>query len=287
MKVLVTGRGKSGSWVIRGSQLGSAIGATVAAEMLNPSILKNFNLAILVKRPRYEMVEQLHRCGVRIIWDIVDSWPQPEGNDWNRYRCIDWLKSEVNRIKPVGIVAATDTMAQDCKAFGIPVLYLPHHAMPRLTLNPIRQDVRMVGYDGGQQYLGSWESVLIHECNTRNWRFLVNHGPPRPLDKLSELDIVVALRQQSGYAVRNWKSAVKLANAQGTGTPIVCNREAGYIETRSGGELFADTPDEVNKALDTLTDIRVRREASRKLLMAAPTIEKIAGKYHSWLASKF
>lgn len=287
MKVLVTGRGKSGSWQIRGAQLGHAIGATVAAEMLNPSVIKNFDVAIVVKRPRHEMVQQLQKNNVRIVWDIVDSWPQPEGNDWNRQRCMAWLQNEVNLIKPAGIVAPTEAMAADCKIFGIPTLALPHHAMPRLSPNPIRQDVRVVGYDGGPQYLGTWESVLLRECERRKWRFAINQAPMRPLDKLAEMDIVVALRQQSGYAVRSWKSNVKLANAQGTGTPIVCNREAGYIETRSGGEIFADTPDEVANAFDILTNVRVRKEASRKLFMAAPSIERIAGRYKAWLLSKF
>lgn len=283
LKALVTGRGKSGSWEIRGNQLGRAIGATVASEMLTTSILKKFDVAVVVKRPRHDLLQQLQQCNAKIIWDVVDAWPQPLGNDWNREQCLAWLTAQINLIKPVGIVAPTQAMAQDCKMFGIPVIALPHHAQPRLTPNVIRQTVKVIGYDGGSQYLGSWQSTLTNECAKRNWSFVVNGYSQRPLDKLADLDIVMAVREQSGYAVRNWKSNVKLANAQGTGTPIVCNRESGYIETRSGGELFADTPDEVSKALDILTDVRVRREASRKLLLAAPTIQKIAEKYLVWL----
>jgi hypothetical protein len=107
-------------------------------------------------------------------------------------------------------------------------------------------------------------------------------------ESLHECDIVVAVRDQVGYAPRHWKSNVKLANAQGSGTPIVCSREAGYLETAAGGVLFADTRDEMSAALDWLTPEATRRSYSRALIEGAPSLTGCASTLLQWItAQKF
>lgn len=276
MNILITGRGTSGSWQIRGVQLGAAIGATVEP---NASKVKGYQVAVVVKRPRPDLLHRLSSVGVPIVWDIVDSWPQPAGNEWSRDECMVWLREQVRWIKPAGIVAATRQMALDCEEFAVPVLALPHHARPGQVINPIRERVKLVGYEGGEQYLGRWRAMLEAECGRRDWWFAVN------VAKLAELDIVVAVREAKGYAARHWKSGVKLANAQGSGTPVVCNRSAGYMETASGGEQWADDETEMRAALDALASLEARREAVAKFI--APQMDEIANTYKTWLLSKF
>lgn len=278
MKILVTGRGVSGSWKVRGEQLGAAIGATVEPKA---SKIAGFDLVILVKRERADLLYRLHASGVPIVWDVVDSWPQPAGNSWDQAQCMGWLRAEVAKIRPMGIVAATKVMAEDCAEFGVPVLSLPHHARPGLTINPIRREVKTVGYEGGTQYLGRWERVLEAECKARGWRWVMN--PP----SLCELDIGIAVREQDGYAAKQWKSNVKLANFQGSGTPCVLNGEAGYRETQRGGVRWANTLDEMRAAFDALTPENARREAAVNLLGSRIALEDVAAKYKAWLASKF
>lgn len=278
MRVLVTGRGKSGSWVIRGEQLGSAIGAVVQP---NAGSVRGFDACIVVKRPRLELLDKAHQSKVPIIWDVVDSWPQPNGNYWSKAECLRWLAEEVKVIKPAAIVAATQVMASDCLHFGVPVVSLPHHARPKQNVNPVRESVRVVGYEGGEQYLGHWKEIIERECKNRGWSFVVNPT------SLADLDIVVAVRHQTGYAPRHWKSNVKLANAMGSGTPIICNREAGYLENASGVEQFADYPEEFLDAIEYLAPLQIRSEISKKLLNAAPSLENFAVYYSKWLASKF
>ena len=277
MHVLITGRGTSGSWQIRGNQLGCAIGADVRPLALD---VAPYDLAVLVKRPDADLLERLRRAGTPIVWDLVDAWPQPAGNDWDEKRCRSWLEETVARIRPAGIVAATEQMARDCERFRVPVLWLPHHARPGLRMNPIRP-VKVVGYEGGEQYLGRWRADLEAECARRGWTFVVNP------QEVAELDIVVALRDCAGYAPRHWKSNVKLANAQGSGTPVICNREAGYLEMRCGAEQWADTPEELAEALDALTCSQTRLAAARRLKDAAPSLESIATRYLEWLRSNF
>ncbi len=276
MKILMTGSGSSGSWKIRGEQLGAAIGADVIPRAIE---VKGYDLAILVKRPPLDLIMRLQRPRVPIAYDVVDAWPQPQGNDWIERQCKAWLAERIGIIRPAAIVAATQAMARDCAVFGVPVLWLPHHARPGLGVNPIREQVARVGYDGGPQYIGEWIPVLEEACAARGWSF---HVKP---DAISELDIVVALRDQKGYGPKAWKSNVKLANAQGSGTPVICNREAGYLETATGGEEWADTKAEVLAALDRLAPAEVRRAVAAKLLSGAPRLEAVAASYRAWLAT--
>jgi len=274
-RLLFTGRGTSGSWTIRGEQLGHALGANVIPDARH---LGRFDLAVLVKRWTPDLLASLRAAKMPIVWDIVDSWPQPLGNTWDKSACLTWLRLQVKHIRPIALVAPTEAMGLDCQEFGLPVLVLPHHARPGQRVNPIRERVRAVGYQGGLQYLGSWAAGLEATCRARGWHFVVN-----PVE-LAELDIVVAVREQMGYAPRTWKSGVKAANAQGSGTPCVLNREMGYIENACGAERWADTPAEMDAALDSLIEQDTRQRIAGQLLRAAPRLDDIARAYSTWLS---
>lgn len=282
MEILMTGRGSSGSWQVRGIQLGRAMGATVMPEARD---LAAHDVAVLVKRYTPDLLARLHaareREGLRIVYDVVDAWPQPRGNLWSREQCLAWLRAEMALIQPDGIVAATYEMLQDCKEFGVPTLLLPHHARPGLRRNPIRDQVRAVGYEGAEHYIERWRPLIEAECMRRGWRFEMQ--PP----ELADVDIVLALRDHAGYGPRKWKSNVKLANAQGSGTPIACCRESGYLENDSGGALWADTPEQLANAFDIFTPLAARRNAAAKLLAATPHLQTVAEAYASWLRSNF
>jgi hypothetical protein len=268
--MLITGRGTSGSWAIRGVQLGNAIGATVIPNALD---VAGYPLVVVVKRPG-DVLDRLHAAGVPIVWDVVDSFPQPVGNDWSRAECIAWLHQQLKKIRPVGVVAATKAMAE--LDFGVPVLALPHHHRPNIAVNPIRQNVVTVGYEGGENYIAKWRPQIERLCAKRGWLFVVNPA------RMADVDITLALRDHSGFAPRYWKSNVKLSNAQGSGTPIICNKEAGYLETASGGEVFIDD-DQLPQAFDMLADQSVRKDLSVKLRAGAITLDFVADTYKAWL----
>lgn len=270
MQVLFTGRGTSGSWIIRGIQLGAAIGAHVEAQVLHSKA----DLVIGVKRVPTAMADAYRG---RLVWDLVDAWPQPHGNDWDEATCKRWLAGEVARLKPVGMIAATRKMAQDLAGFGVPVLWLPHHHRPGIERNPIRKEVRFIGYEGSTGYIESWRPAIERECKRIGATFIVN--PPR----LADLDIVLALRGSSGYAPRNWKSAVKGANAHGSGTPLIACRESGYLEMANGMEEWADTPDELSLSIEALTSRRRRQQIQEQFIRDAFTLEQAAEKLKKWL----
>jgi hypothetical protein len=282
LNILVTGNGKSGSYKIRGEQLGKAIGADVIPNALDVGA---YDVVVLVKKPRLDVADRCRRASVPLVYDVVDAWPQPEGNYWPRETCLSWLQSTLKALKPQGVIAATHAMALDCETalreigHKASVLYLPHHARPGLERNPIREEVRTIGYEGAEHYLGKWRGVVERECERRGWRFLVNPA------SLALLDIVVALRDADGYAARTWKSNVKMANAQGSGTPFVGMREMGYVEQSCGVERLVDTEAEFVRALDHLAPAKERERVAGWMLTVAPRLESVAQTYRAWLES--
>ena len=278
MNVLITGRGTSGSWNIRGEQLGQMIGATVRPRAESA---QGHDAVVIVKRLHDRaFLRSARRHGVPVIWDIVDAWPQPKGDQWSREQSLSWLHQSVHAIQPDAVIASTQHMAHDITSIvssGTPVITLAHHAWADKPINPIRAEVATIGYEGGEKHLGPWAQVLAEQARQRGWQFVVN--PP----SLADLDIVIALRREAGYAPRHWKSNVKLANAQASGTPIILGRESGYLETASGGEFWADTPGELSAGLDWFTDHAVRAEASRQMLGSEPKLQNIADDYRQWL----
>ena len=277
MRIIATGRGTSGSWQIRGAQLCGAIGATLAPSALHPY---GFDAAILVKRPSPGLLERLQRAKLPIIWDVVDAYPQPAALAWTYAECSAWLRAQLDEIRPAAVVAATADMADDiARVSGVPTLWLPHHSRPGLRANPIYRDVRTVGYEGSDHYLGKWLHVMQEQCAHRGWRFRVNPA------HLADLDIVVALRDAGGYAARFWKSGVKLANAIGSGTPAIIGAEMGCRELAPVGMHHAETAADVARLLDELEPQSVRQEMATAFAARAPSLAlaAVAARYAHWL----
>jgi hypothetical protein len=277
VKRLVTGTGRQGtSWDVRGFQLGGAIGACVDP---HPLRVQDYEQMVLVKRPTTALV-RAHQLKVPVIYDVVDAWQRDLVGGGTRADCLRWLARTIDIIRPAAIVAATSVMAEDCRHItDLPVLALPHHARPEQKINPIREQIKTVGYEGLPIYLGWWAEFMAKECSRRGWSWVVN--PP----SLADLDIVVAVRDRPGYAPRHWKSNIKLANAQGSGTPCIINREIGYWDTMTGPEIRAETREEMVAALDQLTEWGQsgRKEMAKTMREGAPRLRDIARTYKAWL----
>lgn len=259
--LLITGKGTAGSFQIRGHQLGAAIGARVGAN------LPKDGLTIMVKKGNLK----------HVVWDPLDFFPQPLSDNWTREETIACFDAHVKQIEPIGIVGATRKMAHDAKKYGVPVLWLPHHCRPGLEQNPIREKVRRVGYEGSVKHLGKWKPILDAMCKRRGWEFVVN-----PVS-IASLDIVLAFREAQGYPARMYKSNVKLANAQGSGTPIICNREAGYLETCGLGECWADSEEELEQEFDRLESQVERLWRSADMYNRRIELHTVAAEYLAWL----
>lgn len=272
MKILVTGAGgKAGSWAMRGEQLGLALGATVQP---HATAMGDHDVAVIVKRTPPAVIQVLK--GGRWAWDIVDAYPQPESYRWSRDQAINWVRQRIADLGPAGIIWPTQRMREDCDT-GLPGIVLPHHHRIGIKENPIREQVQVVGYEGAGPYLGIWRAALRAECQRRQWRFVEN--PPR----LSDLDIVIAVRDGGGYVSQHWKSGVKLANAHASGTPFIGNPECGYLETAAGGEQWVKSPSDIAVAFDGLESSTARRATSNIFKSAAYSVDAAAEKLERFL----
>lgn len=270
MRILVTGKGgKSGSWKMRGEQLGGALGAAVKPNATDPA-----DVTLVVKRTPLAVIAALK--GRKWVWDIVDAYPQPASYAWTRDQAIAWVHGRLAQLQPTAVIWPTQRMREDCD-FGLPGVVIPHHHRAGIERNPIREQVRTVAYEGAPTYLGRWADWIEDECIRRGWQFMVN--PPR----LSDADIVIAVRDGGGYVSRHWKSGVKLANAHGSGTPFIGNRECGYLETAEGAEYWADDRKELVACLDLLTGQRTRREVGERFQQQAYSVERAADDLKAWL----
>ena len=271
--VLITGSGRSGSWQIRGVQLGEAIGATVHP-LAGAAECRRAELVVVVKR--CPLIDAVRQSGRRWVWDVVDAWPQGRGAvTMDERQAKRWLRQALATLRPDAVVWPTQRMQDDAQWDG-PQIVLPHHAWPRYQPRAVAERVSVVGYEGAAAYLGKWRAVLEQECALRGWRFEVNGD-------MARADVGVALRDGGGYPAAHWKSNCKLANLQALGIPALCSPEAGYRETDGGSAIWVRTAGDLAQALEALADPVTRARMGLAGIAAAPRLDRAAAIYREWL----
>jgi hypothetical protein len=278
MKILVTGSGTSGSWTVRGEQIGRAMGATVKprAELAD---MRAADVVLVVKRCPVSLHAALLASGRPWAYDIVDAYPQPGCNAWSGDESVAWLLTLLARLQPTTVIWPNHCMRRDGGGAGVVV---PHHGRPGIARNPIRERITLVGYEGSARYLdGGLAEAIEAQCRARGARFVINPA------QLADVDVVVALRSAywHSYAASHWKSGVKLANAHASGTPFIGARECGYEEIATGAEHWADSPTEIGDALDALAPQEARAAIARRFLASTLTVEEAAERIRAVLES--
>lgn len=267
MKILTVGKHtRAGSWIIRGQQLGGQLGRTKMGATLDD--MRKADVVIAVKRFTPTFLKDIKQLRKPWIWDLVDFYPQPKCSTWSREKAIEWVLAEIKKANPTGIVYPNQQMKDD---IGLPGKVIYHHARPNAPLNPIREQVKTVGYEGGEQYINGSLGLIRSACALRGWSFRTDLP-------LHELDIVLAFRDKphNGYVQTNWKSNVKLANAHASGTPFVGGWEAGYAETSSGREILISDPSLLKHAFEYLTPYGTRREIHEAFIKQTITLHSAA-----------
>ncbi|MCK5446245.1 MAG: hypothetical protein KAI73_11530 [Rhodospirillaceae bacterium] len=272
-KILITGKGSAGSWQCRGVQLGGQVGRVVPKATL--SDCKKADIIVVVKRLHPSWFAAVRKSGKPWIWDLIDFYPQPTCSKWSRGFAIGWVRKQINNARPDAIIYPNKQMQYDV---GIDGTVIYHHSRQDVGVNPIRERVRYVGYEGSPKYLGRWRQVLEDECTKRGWEF----RDDLPID---QVDIVVALRDDSynGYCQRHWNSNVKLANAHGAGTPFIGQAESGYTETQAAGEVWVRGFRDIARAFDTLTPYAKRKAIHIYFLAHAISLESIGKQLNGYI----
>lgn len=272
MKILVTGKGSSGSWKVRGEQLGGAIGAQVVARASEKQI-KKADIVIVVKKPW----PGTNKAKLT-VYDMVDCYPQPASFSWDKQTLINWSKQHIAPYNKT--VAATEKMQQDLQTD----FWLRHHFRPNIEENQIRQQVQVVGYEGCERYLGKYLPIIAEQCKKRGWQFVINPAC------LAQCDVLLAVRDDDwrGYASDNWKSCVKMSNAIGSLTPLIALPESGYVETHAPF-ISIDNTSNISDAFDVVSDFETRFHIANQYLKLKPLYElnTVAQEYLQWLTSLY
>lgn len=240
--------------------------------------MKRADLIVLVKRPSPGMVEDIRKSGKPWVWDIVDAYPQPECTAWPKEKACAWVRQQIKALKPNAVIWPNRRMAEDCGG-GERDLVLYHHHRPGIAHNPVRADIKSVGYEGSSKYLVRWGGHILKACQERGWDFHINTGVH------ADWDICLAFRDDefNGYAQRHWKSNVKLANAHGSGTPFIGQREDGYLETRTDLEVWCEKPQLIGQVMDSMRSMAFRQRISKAFKHRAYSVEQAASDLSKWL----
>jgi hypothetical protein len=232
---------------------------------------KKADLIVVIKRMSLELRDNIRRSKTPWVWDVVDFYPQPECTDWCKGKAVHWVKTQLAKGSPNGVIWPNARMGEDCKT-RLPSTVIYHHHRIDMAINPVREQIKTVGYEGSARYLGEWQKVLIKECSKRGWTLQINQGVH------ADFDICVAFRANvfNGYAQRHWKSNVKLANCHGAGTPFVGPAESAYLETASGEECWLNHPDNIGRVFDMLESRDRRQDIKQAFLQNAYPLEQAA-----------
>lgn len=267
VRALFTSRSSAGAWQVRGEQIAALRSNWRAVNHPTDGDIAACDLVCVVKKPDPQVLACARRLGKPVVFDIVDSWAQPE--DGLRCTGLEAARALFQQAWSViaadGYVFPTRCMAQDLGPLVRPGVTIYHHHWPHLAPNPVRPQVRTVGYEGAD-YLGPWQARIELACAGRGLRFVAN---PRDYN---ELDIVVLARGgvHGNFLSRRYKSNVKLANAYGAGMPALVHvDEMSAHDTDCGDVLFfTERPGSFERQLDRLCGSHALRQAIHRRFRA-------------------
>jgi len=284
MTIAFVGYEGKGTWQIRAKQIAPLIEARVDPQLLKPTLCK---AVILIKMPEKPLLARIRKFNLPIISDPQDCWPQNDKLNMNNHdkdTMIEWFDSSLKHVNPELVITASSKMQEDCENLGFKSVVIHHHCRPKIKINPIREQLSTVGIEGTPKQVGNWTKRLEKICTSLGLQFNANLDATR--DALHTFDVLVSQREHTGYASKNWKSNVKLANAHGSGTPSIFTREQSYIDTAIGSELWAETEEQIIESLIKLKDYELRKSINQEFLEHTQTINNIASQYKE-LINKF
>tara|TARA_B100001093_G_scaffold390878_1_gene377263 strand:+ start:3177 stop:4157 length:981 start_codon:yes stop_codon:yes gene_type:complete len=243
----------AGSWEIRGKQIAAMRANWKAINKPNEAIISESDIICVVKKPNFKLINLARKKNKPIVYDIVDSWEQPNDDALyiNDNQAKKLFSKKWNEINADAYIFPTKNMEKILGNLVNNKATIYHHYWPHIKINPIRKNIKKVGYEG-VGFLGEWEKRIEKICKKRDIEFIINPN------EFTDMDIVVLTRggDYASYLARNFKSNVKLANAMGSGTPALIHyNEMSAHDTDSGDSLFfTDKPGSFERQLDRLIE---------------------------------
>jgi len=285
-RVLFVGKSrKAGSWAMRGEQIASMRSHWSSSFAASPADLLKCDIVCFVKhvdRSVYSLARKMKKI---CVYDVIDSWPQPDAYSLyqNRSQAVLFFTQKWKIYNWDAMIFANRHMHFHLGHLAPESIAIYHHYRPGIQINPIRQVVKRIGYEGNENYLGLWKTRLEQICREKKWEWVVN---PR---QLADLDIGIAVRegQHDGFLANAYKSNVKLANLYGSGTPcILGSAEVSYHETDCGTVPFFATEKDLRERLSDLEsyDKRIALQNDFLKVRQSFSLESIAEIYEAFFA---
>ena len=284
VSVLFTSKSSAGSWQIRGQQISCMRSNWKAINKPTESDVAKCDILCVVKKPDLNIIDLARKMGKIIVYDIVDSWAQPDDGQkyTNKELARDFFARAWEQINADAYIFPTRRMQDDLGLLVKKSITIYHHHWPQIGLNPLRQKVRTLGYEGAD-YLGEWFPIIENICKMNDIEFVMNPT------NYNDLDLVVLVRGgvHGNFLSRNYKSNVKLANAYASGTPaLVHYDEMSAHDTDNGDVLFfSNSADSFERQLNRLIhDLTLRQKIHENFLDFSKqyAISHIANQYESF-----
>lgn len=285
IRVLFAGGSEAGSWEMRGKQIASTRSNWKAEH--DPKETDGWDVFCFVKHPRLELMRELKNQGKVVVYDVIDSWKQPE--EGMRIQNADEARVLFQE-KWIGLTTSAfifpnQAMQADLGRLTPHSTVIYHHYRPEIV-SPveIRKQAKILAYEGNTDFLGEWRRVAERVAKKVGLKFECN-----PKD-ISTADIGFAARggKHRGYMPHRYKSNVKLANFYGLGLPCVVQAdEQSYRETDRGEVVFFRDEAELEKDLSRLLDAGTREKIQRNFLQHRHEfhLETIASQYERFFAT--
>jgi hypothetical protein len=255
MRIMFTGIGGSGAWVMRGEQLAATRFNWRAVANATKGDLNAVDAVVVVKHISDRGLAALRKWGGPVIYDPLDFWDQRASRFCNTNPALQIESSEearrifapdFERIAPDLILCPTQAMNDDLAPLGYRTATQHHHFDPRLSGS--EQDDRArprVLFHGKRGYMKAWEYAARLSCRLLGADFVMSDDPLPP-----PADVMLAVRggRHGNWLSRRWKSNVKAATAQRLGLPFVAWPEEGYRETYPGAHWFT-SPLQLHRAI--------------------------------------
>lgn len=283
-RVCFFGAPAMGSWKVRAQQVATARPTWRATGNLEPADILAHDVFVAVKRPYRHRLRLLAAMGRTTVYDVVDCWAQPD--DGLRHHDLPSIRSYFARhfdgLAVDGVIFPNRAMCEDLGDLVPNPTWIYHHYWPGMAPIEVREQARVVGYEGAVSYLGPWRDEVERACRSLGLRFVVN--PP----SLRDVDIGFAARggAHASLMAQRYKSNVKLANFYGAGIPcVVGDTEVSYHETDNGEVRFFATPQELVDRLAELRSFETRLRIHRSFLAARAehSLDAIADRYEAYL----
>lgn len=286
VRVCFVGVEGAGSFEMRGKQMAAARLNWHTRRTISRADEEQFDVFCFVKVPQPQVMKRLTRIGKKVVFDIVDSWKQPQDDldCKNRDQARRLFLSAWSEFPSDALLFPNSQMRNDFSDVPRQSCVLYHHYRPEADFVPVRPQPRILAYEGERRFLGEWELLIQRACSETGWEFHINPS------SLSEADVGMSVRgaPYSGFLGTNYKSNVKLANFYGWGLPcLIHDSEKACKETAVDGVHFFKTYDDLVDGLKILKSSERRLQIQHGFLKAREqfSLKHLAGELERFLSS--